>query len=361
MVRYIKFKQEHMMTHYKALMMLPGTPGDESKIRAYIKEQISKFPQYTLIEDHLGSIFAFKKGTGDLKVMVAGHMDEVGFMVVEITNQGQLKIQPVGGIDPKIVLAQTYDVHTEKGIIKGYIGAIPPHLNLQQSVNFESILMDIGASSKEEANALGVKLGDRITFEPRFEQLTEHRFLAKAVDNRYGVGLALELIEALKDQTLDYDLFIGATVQEEVGLRGAETSINTIEPDVFIALDASPMNDASGDTDNGLNKGFLLRMFDPRNTMPEYLKQNIVSLAERHNIPYQYYISKGGTDAAKALDMHQGIVATTIGLPARYIHSPAAIFDKRDLNACFNMMKTLLTTLDQTKIQGLKKGALHVL
>ena len=361
MVQYLKFKQEYTMTHYKNLMMLPGTPGDESKIRNYVKAHIAKFPQYSIIEDHLGSVFAFKKGTGNSKVMVAGHMDEVGFMVVGITNQGQLNIQPVGGIDPKIVLAQTYDVHTEKGIIKGYIGAIPPHLNLQQNVNYESILVDIGVSSKEEASALGVQLGDRITFEPRFEQLTEHRFLAKAVDNRYGVGLALELIEALKDQTLDYDLYIGATVQEEVGLRGAETSINTIEPDVFIALDASPMNDAGGDTDNGLKKGFLLRMYDPRNTMPEYLKHNIVSLAERHNIPYQYYISKGGTDAAKALDMHQGIVSTTIGLPARYIHSPAAIFDKRDLHACFQMIKTLLTTLDQTKIQGLKKGEFHVL
>lgn len=349
------------MKHYETLMTLPGTPGDESEIKKYVRSVIECFPQYDIVEDHLGSIFAYKKGTSPYKVMVAGHMDEVGFMIVGITKQGMLHIQPVGGIDPTIVSAQTYDIHTHKGLIKGYIGAIPPHLKLDQQLQFEKILVDIGASSKEEAIELGIQLGDRMTFEPKFLKLTNHRYLAKSVDNRYGVGLALYMIEALKDETLDYDLYIGATVQEEVGLRGAETSINMIQPDVFIALDASPMNDMNEPADNGLNQGFLLRMFDPRNTMPEYLKQNIASLAKKHHIPYQYYISKGGTDAAKALDMHEGIVATTIGLPSRYIHSPAAVFDTRDLEACHQMTLTLLNNLNQNKIKKLKKGEFHVL
>lgn len=349
------------MKHYEALMTLPGTPGDESEVKQYVRKIIETYPQYDIIEDHLGSIFAYKKGTSPYKVMVAGHMDEVGFMIVGITNQGMLHIQPIGGIDPSIVSAQTYDIHTDKGIIKGYIGAIPPHLKINQQVEFEKILVDIGVSSKDEAIALGVQLGDRMTFEPKFVKLTSHRYLAKAVDNRYGVGLALEMIEALKDTSLDYDLYIGATVQEEVGLRGAETSINMIQPDVFIALDASPMNDMDKPSDNGLNQGFLLRMYDPRNTMPEYLKQNMVSLAKKHDITYQYYISKGGTDAAKALDMHQGIISTTIGLPSRYIHSPAAIFDVRDLEACHKMTHTLLTNLNQEAIKKLKKGEFNVL
>jgi glutamyl aminopeptidase len=360
-VQYTKLQQEIIMKHYETLMTLPGTPGDESEIKIYVRKVIEAFPQYEIIEDHLGSIFAYKKGTSTFKVMVAGHMDEVGFMIVGITKQGMLNIQPVGGIDPSIVSAQTYDIHTHKGIIKGYIGAIPPHLKLDQQLEFEKILVDIGASSKEEAVELGIQLGDRMTFEPKFIQLTENRYLAKAVDNRYGVGLALQMIEAFKDESLEYDLYIGATVQEEVGLRGAETSINMIEPDVFIALDASPMNDTDKPSDNGLNQGFLLRMFDPRNTMPEYLKQNIISLAKKHDIPYQHYISKGGTDAAKALDMHQGIVATTIGLPSRYIHSPAAIFDTRDLDACYQMTYTLLKNLNQVSIKKLKKGEFNVL
>jgi len=350
-----------MMKHYEALMTLPGTPGDETIIKNYVKNTIEQYPQYSIIEDHLGSIFAYKKGSSNQKVMVAGHMDEVGFMIVGITKYGMINIQPIGGIDPSIVHAQTYDIHTEKGIIKGYIGAIPPHLKINQSIEFETILVDVGASSKDEVLSMGIRLGDRMSFEPKFIQLNTNRYLAKSVDNRYGVGLALHLIEALKDENLDYDLYIGATVQEEVGLRGAETSINMIEPDVFIALDASPMNDMNEQSDNGLNKGFLLRMYDPRNTMPEYLKQNIESLAKKHRIPYQHYISKGGTDAAKALDMHRGIIATTIGLPSRYIHSPAAIFDARDLNACYSMSLTLLQSLNQETIQRLQKGEFNVL
>ena len=361
MGRFIKLPQENIMKHYEALMTLPGTPGDESEIKNYVRGVIETYPQYAIIEDHLGSIFAFKKGNSSYKVMVAGHMDEVGFMIVGITQQGMLHIQPIGGIDPSIVSAQTYDIHTQKGTLKGYIGAIPPHLKLNQQLDFEKILVDIGASSKEEAIELGIQLGDRMTFEPKFIKLTQNRYLAKSVDNRYGVGLALEMIDAFKDETLDYDLYIGATVQEEVGLRGAETSINMIQPDVFIALDASPMNDMQEPAENGLNQGFLLRMYDPRNTMPEYLKQNIASLAKKHHIKYQYYISKGGTDAAKALDMHEGIVATTIGLPSRYIHSPAAIFDSRDLEACHQMTYTLLKHLNQASIKKLKKGEFNVL
>jgi glutamyl aminopeptidase len=350
-----------MMKHYETLMTLPGTPGDETIIKNYVKSVIEQYPQYTIIEDHLGSIFAYKKGSSNLKVMVAGHMDEVGFMIVGITKFGMLNIQPIGGIDPSIVHAQTYDIHTEKGIVKGYIGAIPPHLKIDQSIEFETILVDVGASSKEDVLSMGIQLGDRMSFEPKFIQLSPYRYLAKSVDNRYGVGLALNLIDALKDASLNYDLYIGATVQEEVGLRGAETSINMIEPDVFIALDASPMNDMNELSDNGLNKGFLLRMYDPRNTMPEYLKHNIASLAKKNNILFQHYISKGGTDAAKALDMQRGIIATTIGLPSRYIHSPAAIFDTRDLEACYTMTLTLLQTLDENRIQRLQKGEFNVL
>lgn len=357
----MKLEQEYTMKHYKALMTLQGTPGDESEVKDYVKNVIGNYPQYDILEDNLGSIFAFKKGNSSYKVMVAGHMDEVGFMIVGVTKEGMLRVQPIGGIDPSIVSAQTYDIHTKNGIIKGYIGAIPPHLKLNQAIDFEHILVDIGASSKDEAIELGVELGDRMTFEPRFHQLSQHRFLAKAVDNRYGVGLALNLIENLKDEPLDFDLYIGATVQEEVGLRGAETSINMIQPDIFIALDASPMNDMESHHDNGLNQGFLLRMYDPRNTMPEYLKHFIESLAKKYQIPHQFYISKGGTDAAKALDMQNGIIATTIGLPARYIHSPAAIFDIRDLEACEKMTEILLKTLSKDAIEKLKKGAFNVL
>jgi glutamyl aminopeptidase len=345
------------MNYYKDLMTLPSTSGDEREVRRYMKHVMSKFPQYDIVEDRLGSLFAYKKGThSTYKVVVAGHMDEVGMIVTHIKDNGMISIQPLGGIDPSIMLATKLDLHTEKGIVKGYIGAIPPHLKTAQGTEFESFLVDIGTASKEETLSQGVTLGTRVTFEPLYEVLTNNRVLAKAIDNRYGCGLALEMIEMLHDQELPFDLYIGATVQEEVGLRGAETVTNLIGPDVFIALDASPVQDLKGNEDIQLGKGFLLRMYDPRNTMPDYLKHYFIELAKKENIPFQYYISKGGTDAAKTLDMHQGIVSTTIGLPARYIHSPAAIMDLNDLSACKNMLHSLLLDLNERTIASLKRG-----
>jgi len=296
------------MNFYEDLMRLESTSGDERAVIKYVEKIITSLPNYTIKRDRLGSIFAFKKGTSDKHVMVAGHMDEVGMMVTSITSLGMIKMQALGGLDPQILIANTYHIHTAKGILKGYIGAIPPHLKTAQNLSLDDMLLDIGAQTKEEALHMGVSLGDRITFIPLYEKLTNERVLAKSVDNRYGVALALEMMVTLHDVTLSYDLSIGATVQEEVGLRGAETSVNLLKPDMFIALDASPVNDIDAKDDIALGKGFLLRMYDPRNTMPEYLKHNIISLARKHNIKFQYFISKGGTDAAQALDMFKGII-----------------------------------------------------
>lgn len=342
------------------MMLLEGISGHEKHVRDAMKAYIKTYPNYELKEDNLGSLFAYKKGSSNYKVMVAGHMDEVGMMVVGITSTGFLNVQPIGGLVPSTLVSQTYRIHTKKGILLGYIGGLPPHLKASQATTFEDLLVDIGATSKDEAFELGVRLGDMVTFAPIYEALTEHRILAKSVDNRYGVGLALEMIEKLHDIELPYDIYIGATVQEEVGLRGAETSVQAFQPDVFIALDASPVNDMKESEDIKLGQGFLLRMYDPRNTMPEYLKQAISRLAETHHIPHQYYISKGGTDAAKAKDLLAGVVNTTIGLPARYIHGPAAIFDKRDLEAAHKMLYVLLTSLDASRIQLLKEGGFDV-
>lgn len=348
------------MKTFKDMMLLEGISGHEMHVKEAMINIIKKYPKYELKEDNLGSLFAYKKGTTDYTVMVAGHMDEVGMMVVGITSLGFLKLQPIGGLIPSTLVSGIYHVHTKKGILKGYIGALPPHLKTEQKTSFDDLRLDIGATSKEDAINMGVSLGDMVTFIPIYEPLTEHRILAKSVDNRYGVALALDMMADLHDIALPFNLAIGATVQEEVGLRGAETAVNMIKPDMFIALDASPVNDLTQDAHIALGKGFLLRMYDPRNTMPEYLKKAISTLAERQKIPHQYYISKGGTDAAKAKDMLSGVINTTIGLPARYIHGPAAIFDKRDLKAAYDMLHLLLTSLDAERIEKLKKGSFHV-
>ncbi|MDF4730417.1 peptidase M28, partial [Vibrio parahaemolyticus] len=203
------------------------------------------------------------------RVLVAGHMDEVGFMITQITKNGMLRFQPLGGWWSQVLLAQRVQVMTKNGPVIGVVGSIPPHLlsdaQRAKPMDIKNMLIDIGADSYEDAIEIGVKPGQQIVpICPFTPMANEKKIMAKAWDNRYGCGLAIELLKELKDETLPNTLYSGATVQEEVGLRGAQTAANMIQPDIFYALDASPANDASGDkTQFGqLGKGALLRIYD---------------------------------------------------------------------------------------------------
>ena len=345
---------------YLDLFNLQAASGYEKPVQHYMRNFIEKYPKYEMITDRLGSIFAVKRHRDSNApiVMVAGHMDEVGLMVVGITDKGMLKVTNLGGLNGEVFISQVLNVHTKQGIIKGVIGAIPPHLKKEQQLSISDLVLDIGASTKDEALSFGVSLGDMVLYDNPFAYTKHpHRLIAKSVDNRYGCGLALETVEAYHEIDLPFTLVIGATVQEEVGLRGAETAVNMLNPDIFLALDASPVNDAlDKESLAGLGKGFLLRMYDPRNVMHQGTMQFFVELAKKHHIPFQYFTSQGGTDAAKALELNQGVIATTIGLPARYIHSTAAMMDVRDLDAAKTMLFTVINTLNPEMIQALKEA-----
>ncbi len=345
---------------YKDLFDLPGTSGYEHQIRTYMKKEMSKYPVYSIETDRLGSIFAVKKAKAEHApvVMVAGHMDEVGMMVVGINAKGMLKLQNLGSLNGEVFVSQVLNVYTKNGVIKGIIGAIPPHLKKEQNTKIGDLILDIGASSKEEAIAFGVELGNMVLYDNPFAYTkNSNRVISKSIDNRYGCGLALETMAKFAPIDLPFTLVVGATVQEEVGLRGAETAVQKYQPDVFLALDASPVNDAlDANALGGLGQGYLLRMYDPRNVMHQGLLDFFTKLSKKHHIPYQYFTSLGGTDAAKALDLNVGVLATTIGLPARYIHSTAAMMDLRDLDAARKMVFTVLRTLTPEKIQELKES-----
>lgn len=345
---------------YRDLLNLAGISGYEQYVRKYMEQEIKKYPSYTIQKDRLGSIFAYKpaKNVDAPTIMVAGHMDEVGLMVVKILKNGMLKLQPIGGLSGEVFVSQVLNVHTKSGIIKGIVGAIPPHLKQSQQTNLADMILDVGASSKEEAIAFGVELGNMVLFDNPFSYTqNKKRVIAKAIDNRYGCGLALEAIKAFADIELPYHLVIGATVQEEVGLRGAQSATQTFKPDIFIALDASPVNDAVDCQAQGaLGNGYLIRIYDPKNIMHQGLLQFFLDVSRKHKIPYQYFTSQGGTDAAKALDLLNGIPATTIGLPARYIHSTAAMMDLDDLRSARKMLFKVLLTLSPDIITRLVEG-----
>jgi len=348
------------MKKYEDLMNLQAVSGNEKPVRDYILNFINGFNNYEVEYDNLGSIFAVKKSKNPnaKTVMIAGHMDEVGFIVASITKNGHIKLQQLGGFKPEVLLSQVLDLHLDSGeVISGVIGSLPPHIKEANQTKISDLLLDIGATSKEEAISFGVKPGQMVVFQSNFTYTKNpNRIISKAVDNRFGCGLTLDVIEKFHDVDLDVNLVVGNTVQEEVGLRGAITSTKKFKPDVFIALDSSPVNDLVKVENGGLGLGFLLRLFDPRNVMHQGLMNFFKEVAKNNEIKYQPFTSLGGTDAAAALDQLKGVLATTIGLPARYIHSTAAMMDINDLNEARKMVFAVIENLNEEKINKIKEG-----
>ncbi|PFJ19534.1 peptidase M28 [Bacillus cereus] len=349
---------------FRTLTELQGASGFEHDVRRFMKQELSKYAD-EIVQDGLGSVFGLKKGdeTGP-RVLVAGHMDEVGFMVTQIMKNGMLRFQTLGGWWSQVLLAQRVQVMTKNGPVIGVVGSIPPHLlsdtQRAKPMDIKNMLIDIGADSYEDAIEIGVKPGQQIVpICPFTPMANEKKIMAKAWDNRYGCGLAIELLKELKDETLSNTLYSGATVQEEVGLRGAQTAANMIQPDIFYALDASPANDASGDkTQFGqLGKGALLRIYDRTMVTHRGMREFILDTAETHNIPYQYFISQGGTDAGRVHISNSGIPSAVIGVCARYIHTHASILHVDDYAAAKELITRLVRATDKTTLETIKNNA----
>ncbi|ANU23731.1 M42 family metallopeptidase [Planococcus donghaensis] len=348
---------------FKTLTELPGAPGNEHAVRKFMRQELEKYSD-RLIQDNLGSVFGVKDGQEDgPRIMVAGHMDEVGFMVTQITDNGMLRFQPLGGWWNQVMLATRVDVITNEKTIPGVIGSIPPHLLSEElrskPMEIKNMLIDIGADSKEDALALGVRPGQQIVpFSPFTPMANDKKIMAKAWDNRYGCGLAIELLKELKDEQLPNQLFSGATVMEEVGLRGAQTAASMIQPDLFFALDASPANDATGDKNEfgQLGKGTLLRILDKSMVTHRGMREFILDTAETHDIPYQYFISQGGTDAGRVHTTNEGIPSSVIGICSRYIHTSASIIHTEDYAAAKELLTKLVKATDRTTLETIKQN-----
>ena len=345
---------------FKTLTELQGASGHEKPVRDYMESELSKYSD-ELIHDNLGSIFGVKNGEGP-RVMVAGHMDEVGFMVTQITEKGMIRFQPLGGWNNQVLLAQRVQVMTKDGIVPGVIASVPPHLltpeQRKKPTEMKDMLIDIGADDREDATKIGVEPGDVILPVCPFTPMAnEKKIMAKAWDNRYGCGLAIELLKELQDETVPNTLFSGATVQEEVGLRGAQTAANMINPDIFFALDASPANDATGDKDafGQLGQGALLRIQDRTMITHRGMRELVLDTAESNQIPYQYYVSQGGTDAGKVHTSGNGVPSAVIGICSRYIHTAASIIHVDDYAAAKELIVKLVKATDQSTVDSIRK------
>ncbi len=355
--------QKETLEMFRTLTELPGAPGNEHAVRNYMKSELGKYSD-ELIQDNLGGIFGVRKGPKDgPRIMVAGHMDEVGFMVSQITENGMIRFQPLGGWWSQVLLAQRVEIITENGPVIGVIGSIPPHLLSDgvrnKPMDIKNMLIDIGADDKEDAKKIGIRPGQQIVPVSLFTPLANNKkILAKAWDNRYGCGLAIELLKEVHGEKLPNNLYSGANVLEEVGLRGAAASATMINPDLFFALDASPANDATGDKNEfgQLGKGTLLRIFDRSMITHRGMREFILDMAETHNIPYQYFISQGGTDAGRVHTSNEGVPSAVIGICSRYIHTSGSIIHTDDYAAAKELLVKLVKTCDRTTVETIKSN-----
>lgn len=329
----------------KDLCMINSTSGDESNIRNYIISQIKDFCEFSV--DNLGSIIAYKKGNKkpDKKVMLCAHMDEVGFIITDITDDGYLKFNCVGGIDAKVVVDRTVVINN----IKGVIGLKPIHLLNEEekcsTPKFKELVIDIGAENKEDALKY-VHLGDYAYFNSDFYEFGNGYIKGKALDDRIGCMLLIELIKS----ELEYDTYFCFNVQEEVGLRGAACTSYAVQPDISIVLEATAAADLCGVTGGDrvcvLGNGPVVSYMDSRTIYDKGLYKLATKCANDNGIKWQTKTAvAGGNDAGAIQTSGKGSRVLAISLACRYIHSGSSVVYKKDIDETRKLLKVLLTKI----------------
>lgn len=309
--------------------------------------------------DTLGNVIAVKKGSrGSGRLMLAGHMDEIGLIVSHIDQRGFLRFQPIGGVSERVLLGQRVLIKTRDGrAVRGVIGSKPPHImkpeELRQVPEIKDMYIDVGASSREEAEKLGVTVGSIAVFERDLATLGGSDVVTgKALDDRVGVVALIEGFKAIEGN--EVDVYAVATVQEEVGLKGARVAAYAITPDVAVALDVTIASDVAGVPEQEwvtqLGKGPAIKVVDGRAASGliahPAVRDKLVEIARQYGIPHQIEVAPGGTTDASIIALNkEGVPAATISIPSRYIHSPVEVIHLADL---VNASK--LTALFSSKI-----------
>lgn len=340
----------------------PGPSGYEAPVRKVMRRLLDPWV-HEMTTDRLGSLIA-RRGYEGPRIMVAGHLDEVGFLVSKITEEGYVKFQTLGGWWSQVLPAQRVEVITQKGRYLGVIGSKPPHLmkndEREKGVSIDDLFIDLGVESREEAEELGISLGDPIVPVSSFETISQNRWLAKALDNRLGCAMVVEIMRRLAERGSHPNRVYGVgTVMEEVGVRGARTSAASIKPDLALVLDVGIASDTPGIREQQANcklgKGPALSLYDAGHIAHPKFAQFAKEIAKQIGISIQYeFIQRGATDAA-AIHLHdQGVPTLSFCIPARYIHSHTSIVDKRDVYQCIDWLVAMIERLDELTVKEIQ-------
>jgi putative aminopeptidase FrvX len=339
----------------KELTEAHGIPGYETQVRTIVRRYFE--PIGELSQDKMGSVICRKEGSSPSpKVMLAGHMDEIGFMVKHITKEGFIRFLPLGGWFDQVLLGQRVIIQTRDGEVVGVIGSKPPHLIPQDErskvIQKKDMYIDIGATNQEEVEAAGVRTGDPVVPRADFVELAGGKtFLSKAFDDRVGVALAISALQALKGEEHPNTLYGVATVQEEVGLRGATTSVRSVDPDVAIVLESDIAGDVPGikpeESSVKLGAGPTVLIYEGRMIPNLRLRQFIMDTASNKGIPVQVsYVEGGATDGAAIHLHHVGVPTAVLGVAARHIHSHSSIIHQDDYLNAVRLLTSVIKRLD---------------
>ncbi|HLE52947.1 MAG TPA: M42 family metallopeptidase [Anaerolineales bacterium] len=354
--------EDSTLTLLKELTEAHGVPGYEAPIRAVVRKYLESLGE--LSQDKIGSVICQVKGSIHTpRLMLAGHMDEIGFMVKHITKEGFIHFIPLGGWFDQVLLGQRVVIKTGKGDVVGVIGAKPPHLmpadQRDKVVKKQDMYIDIGASSQEEVEATGVRPGDAIIPRADFVQLANGKtYLSKAFDDRVGTAVMISALQALKGEAHANTVFGVATVMEEVGVRGATTSVRAVDPDVAIVLESDIAGDVPGikpeESSVKLGKGPTVLIYDARMIPNLKLRDLVMETATAIEVPVQAsYVEGGATDGA-AIHLHStGVPTVVIGVAARHIHSHSSIIHREDYDNAVKLLVELIKRLDAETVAGL--------
>ncbi len=338
----------------KTLTEASGLSGNEKEVRDIIVSEIKDYCTSVKI-DRLGNIIAYKEGKpNSKKIMITAHMDEVGLMVTNIDSSGLIKFIPVGGIDKRILVSKPVLIGKDR--ISGVIGAKPIHLQKRNewsnALNMSDLYIDIGAKSKEDAEKY-VGIGDYVAFDSKYTEFGDNLVKAKALDNRVGCAILIDLIKSVKDIGF-YGVF---TVMEEVGLVGAGPAAYEVDPDISIILEGTLCYDIpkleSHMVPTYIGGGPAISLIDRTTVYNHKLRDRVVEVAKKNDIPYQFRkTSMGGNDSGKIHTTRDGSLTTTISVPCRNIHSPVSVMSLEDYNNTSKLVKALLYDFNEEGYNG---------
>lgn len=333
---------------------IPGAPGFENQIRAFIQKELQPLNFNSTI-DNLGNLTYVIPGKSNTKVMVAAHMDEIGFMVTHIDDKGFLKFHTLGGFDPKTLTAQRVIVHGKKDLI-GVMGAKPIHVmnadERNKPANINDFFIDLGMP-KEEVEKW-IEIGNPVTRERALIEMGDC-VNCKSLDNRVSVYILIEALKKIQGKELPFEVHAVFTVQEEVGIRGAQVAALNINPDFGICIDTTIAFDTPGaaahEKITSLGEGVAIKIMDSRTICDTRMVEFMKNQATQNNIKFQTEVlTAGGTDTSAIQQMTAGgAIAGAISIPTRHIHQVIEMCHKQDIQNAIDLLVTCLTNLDSLK------------